>query len=277
MKKRVVQQWDGRLMNLLVYQFCFIGPLMATLQMIVHYEGVRKEHTVVVSLTCQIIAVLSLLGAVYAVNVVCGIVESCIPIQYQVRQRKWFSYGHEQLRKEQVEEPVPVNNIKVKNSWISFVTVTPVLAALVTSFVVTDDVCQDNGKLMLVVDYRNHLTAFIGILLNFLGACFAFVKAFPVPKGSMEYLEHISARYLEMELWPEYALQGMMTSITGILQQRRKDGKDPNFGRGPSPQWIEAFGEHCGDSVPAAEPLPCLLAAAEVSSGISADDVVKEV
>lgn len=243
MKERTVQIFDGRRMFRLVYQFCIIGPLMAILSMVAHYEGVTKDNIVAVSRAASMIGLASLLGAVYAINVMCDIVETCIPIQYQVAQRKWFTYAHGQMRKEQVEEPVPIKNIKVKSTWITFVTVLPILAGLGTSFAVTEDVCQDNGQLMKVVDYRNHLNAFIGILINFLGAAFA-AKAFPIPKeGSRpEQIEHVAARYLEMELWPEYALQGMMTSIKGILQQRKEEGKVLSIK--PSAEWIEAFGEH---------------------------------
>lgn len=44
-----------------------------------------------------------------------------------------------------------------------------------------------------------------------------------------------------------------MTSIAGIVQQRKKDGKDPNLGRNPPPLWTEIFGEHAVTSVPTVE------------------------
>jgi len=253
MKERIIQARDGFKLYWLIYQFCFIGPVAKVVQMVAHYEGVSKENVAATSLVCNIVTIVSLLCAVYAVNVMCGIVESSIPIQYQVRQRSWFSYGHTQLRKEQIEETAPTGKkITVKNSWISFVTVAPVLAGLIVSAVVTDNVCVD-GSLIMVGDYRNHMTAFVGILLNFLGAVLAIAKAFPVPANDdrTELVEHSSSVYLEMELWPEYSLKAI--NFDRIIEERKKNGIDPNFHKKPSPQWIDAFGDHCEGTAPAAE------------------------
>merc|ERR1719491_245205 len=95
MTERIVNRWDAILIGLLTKQFCFIGPAMAALKMVAHYEGVSKERAASVFLACNIISLVSLLSAVYAVQVATGIVESCIPIQHQVRRRSWFHAANE--------------------------------------------------------------------------------------------------------------------------------------------------------------------------------------
>lgn len=243
MKDRVVTSRDGQLVYKLVWQFCVIGPVLSAVKMVVHYEGVSADQSEAVGVFCDAGTVISQLSAVYAANVVAGIAEACIPLHEQLKKRHWFSHGHKVSSDAEIEEPTPIKNIQVKNTWIVIATVLPVVAGLVISLSVKDGLCEQ-GRTLAVDDRQNFYIAFVALLLNFLAALFATVKAFPLPNDTdrTESIEHISARYIEMEIWPEFALRDMASSVNGVLEDRQSRGIDVNLGVKPSPQWMNTFG-----------------------------------
>eukprot|EP00931_Biecheleriopsis_adriatica_P093250 TRINITY_DN669_c0_g1_i1.p1 TRINITY_DN669_c0_g1~~TRINITY_DN669_c0_g1_i1.p1 ORF type:complete len:442 (+),score=49.69 TRINITY_DN669_c0_g1_i1:186-1511(+) len=246
MKERILSIWDAAFMYRLIYQFCILGPVMSALKMVVHYEGFSAANIKTVGITCNVVSILSMISAAYGTNVMCGMVEACLPIQYQVRQRPWFNQGHGpgQLSEEQLLAVKRTSNISVKNTWIIIVTVLPSLAGLITSFALNEGLCE-HGRTLRVEDYKNHLVAFISIVLNFFGVLFALAKAFRFSGDSdrTEILELASARMIELELWPAFVLEVQAHSINGILKLRKTKGVDQDLGTKPSAQWLEAFGE----------------------------------
>eukprot|EP00929_Paragymnodinium_shiwhaense_P031118 TRINITY_DN17514_c0_g1_i1.p1 TRINITY_DN17514_c0_g1~~TRINITY_DN17514_c0_g1_i1.p1 ORF type:complete len:432 (+),score=34.91 TRINITY_DN17514_c0_g1_i1:47-1342(+) len=241
MKERIVTGPDLMRIVFLVKQFCVIGPVMAAVKMLVHYEGVHPDRAETTFLACNVVSMVSMLCAVYANGVAMKLVETCTPIEYQVRQRSWFTSTGTLAK-----EPSPLKNLSPKNFWIVIATVFPALATLIIAQVVTEDLCTDSGKVIDVQDLREYITGFVGILFNFLAAIFATTKAFPVLSMDQrpEMMEMVSANYLQMEIWPQYALERIPANIAGILAERAKQGKDPNLGFAPSAQWKEVFGEY---------------------------------
>jgi len=242
MKDRVVNYKDGFLMYRFVYQFCIFGPILSAMKMAVRFEGVNQDNIATVTILLDVLTIVSLLCAVYGIQVLCGIVESCLPIQNQVRERTWFKNGHAALPEGESKEATPTKNISPKNAWITIVTVTPVMAGLIASFFITDNVCYDDAGFVTKVDYRSYINAFCGIILNLLGVIFAMGKAFPLPslQDRSELLEQLSAKFLEMEIWPEYALKAVSNSINQIIETRKREGKE--VGLKPSQAFMENFG-----------------------------------
>jgi len=239
MKERIMSVWDSRLLFRLTLQYCYFGPLTAVLKMIVFYQGVSKSNAASVSLVCQIVGLISILVAVYAIKVYSTIAEAVPPIHHQLCERDWFKHGKDLSG----DTTAPNKNISKKNSWITIATVTPIFAGIIVGLVVKDDLCLDNGNVLLVQDRVNYITAFISILLQFLAGVFAFTKAFPVPgpENRSENLEFAAMKYLELELWPAFALENFPSSIDGIIQGRKSKGKDPDLGV-PSQVWLNTFG-----------------------------------
>merc|ERR1712176_1312603 len=117
---------------------------------------------------------------------------------------------------------------------------------------VVEDSMQANGDIIRRMDMENHVSGFVSLVISFLAFVFAVTKAFPrTGRPNSRLLVHLCSKMLlEFELMPNYVLELLRDGIDKLIEHRKNNDIDGQFGEGVSPQWKMFFDNEADNTVP---------------------------
>lgn len=245
MKKRITVRRDLLFIMYLTSQYCIFGPLAATLQVVLYYEGVSASSRRPLNLSCVVVGILSNLGAIWAARVIGAMVQSLEPVPHQLAQRSWCHKERDECLKEVKKEEIEGDKkVGYKVRWVIIVSTLPNIAFLIISFSVQGGECFDTGEALPQIDLENFYGAFAGLIIGLLGVVIAMKKGFPVQSeedAKVEFVSQVSGRILEAEIQPTFVLRMMRDSIDRLIEQRTSAGLK-GFDKEAPLKWREFFG-----------------------------------
>jgi len=260
MQKRIANFNDLMWMRAFISQFLIIGPAASALNVVVTYEGVNPDNKSLVALISQMLSMVSMMMALYAIFVFIGITEKnqWIPIQVldhskakldvlEAATRTDSSLTAAEATKKHMEETDVVDehtqNIKPMNMWIAFVSAVPALAGIIVSLVITSDEKQDNGDTFCMNDRHTFMVNFVTIIIGFLGS-FVAQKVFYMPNAMIVGRESIASRKLEAEVMPAWIMEELVDNYKLTIAARMQDRAENQLEPHKDPQLAQKMELH---------------------------------